>query len=163
MTAEHSDAHALERALERMVRAGHSVTPQRRAVARALQSSPRALTAREVSQSLAEAGDPVGVMTVYRTLGLLAEIGSAYILHDRSGDNPEAHYAFCSELHHHHLICDDCWGVWEVPECGLAEAQAAIADETDFAVSHHALDFYGTCHGCRASREATPAAEGPGL
>lgn len=160
MHLEHSDRSALERAFERIARAGHSVTPQRRAVAQALQASSRALTAREISQELEQTGEHVGVMTVYRTLGLLAEIGAAYILHDRAGDNPEAHYAFCSDLHHHHLICDGCWGVWEVPLCGLAEAEQRITQDTGFEVLGHSLDFYGTCQSCRTARDGGAAAQG---
>ncbi len=138
----------LDRTLEQMVRRGHAATPQRRLVTRTLLTSPRALTARQLADALAAQGSPVGVMTVYRTLGLLAEIGAAYALHDHLSEGGEAHYAFCSERHHHHLICSRCWGVWEVEGCGLSEAQAHVGDALGFRVQSHSLDYFGLCAHC---------------
>ncbi len=138
----------LDRVLEHMVRAGHAATPQRRRVAQELLATPQALTARQLAESLSRQGERVGVMTVYRTLGLLAEIGAAYPLHDHQSEGSEAHYAFCSDRHHHHLICSRCWGVWEVEGCGLSEAQARVGDRLGFQVQSHSLDYYGLCAHC---------------
>ncbi|MDA8346359.1 MAG: Fur family transcriptional regulator [Thermaerobacter sp.] len=138
----------LDRALERMVRSGHAATPQRRLVAQELLASPCALTARQLADRLGAQGDRVGVMTVYRTLALLAEIGAAYVLHDHLSESAEAHYAFCSDRHHHHLICSACWGVWEVEGCGLSEAQVRVGDAWGFQVQSHSLDYYGLCARC---------------
>ncbi len=137
----------LDRVLEHMVRLGHAATPQRRLVAQELLTSPRALTARQLSDSLNDQGERVGVMTVYRTLALLAEIGAAYTLHDHISEGAEAHYVFCSDRHHH-LICSACWGVWEVEGCGLSEAQSRVGDRLGFQVQSHSLDYYGLCAHC---------------
>lgn len=152
---QRSESDLLERVLDRMVRAGHAATPQRRRVVAELLASDCALTARQISDRLAAQGSGVGVMTVYRTLALLAQIGAVYALHDPFGEGGEAHFAFCSDRHHHHLICGGCWGVWEVEGCGLSEAQTErVGRVQGFRVLSHSLDYYGLCAACAAQADA---------
>jgi Fur family ferric uptake transcriptional regulator len=115
---------------------GYKVTPQRLAVLGAL--------AAEQHQSLGEirARCPgVGLVTVYRTLDLLSEIGVVRRLD--LGDGPRYELA---EDHHHHLICESCGGVSEFEKCPLDPRRLR---DMDFEVSSHALEIYGRCAGCR--------------
>ncbi len=94
----------------------------------------------------------MGLMTIYRTLALLAEVGAVYTIRDQHGEASEGRYVFCSDHHHHHVICTGCWRVWEVQGCGVApEQQAHVAEATGVTVTGHTLDFYGLCPSCRGT------------
>ncbi len=115
---------------------GYKATPQRLAVLEAL--------AAEQHQSLEEirARCPeVGLVTIYRTLDLLSEIGAVRRLD--LGDGPRYELA---EDHHHHLICESCGGVSEFEKCPL---DLRRLKGVDFEISSHTLEIYGRCAGCR--------------
>ena len=115
---------------------GYKATPQRLAVLGAL--------AEEQHQSLEEirARCPeVGLVTVYRTLDLLSEIGALRRL--ELGDGPRFELA---EDHHHHLVCESCGDVSEFEECPL---DLRLLRNVDFEISSHSLEIYGRCTVCR--------------
>lgn len=115
---------------------GYKVTPQRLAVLRAL--------AAEQHQSLAEIRvrcSDVGLVTLYRTLDVLSEVGVVRRLDLGDGRRYEL-----AEDHHHHLICESCGDISEFEECPLDLGRLGV---TDFEVSAHSLEIYGRCAGCR--------------
>jgi Fur family transcriptional regulator, ferric uptake regulator len=115
---------------------GYKATPQRLAVLGAL--------AAEQHQSLEEIRSRcpgVGLVTVYRTLDLLSEIGAVRRL--ELGDRPRYELA---EDHHHHLICETCGDISEFEECPL---DLRLLRDAGFEVSAHSLEIYGRCAGCR--------------
>jgi Fur family transcriptional regulator, ferric uptake regulator len=115
---------------------GYKATPQRLAVLRAL--------AAEQHQSLGEirARCPeVGLVTIYRTLDLLSEIGVVRRLELGGGPRYEL-----AEDHHHHLICESCGAVSEFERCPLDLRRLR---GMDFEVSSHTLEIYGRCAKCR--------------
>jgi Fur family transcriptional regulator, ferric uptake regulator len=115
---------------------GYKATPQRLAVLGAL--------AEEQHQSLEEIRGrcpEVGLVTVYRTLDLLSEIGAVRRL--ELGDGPRYELA---EDHHHHLICESCGDVSEFEECPL---DLRLLRNVDFEISSHSLEIYGRCTVCR--------------
>jgi Fur family ferric uptake transcriptional regulator len=115
---------------------GYKATPQRLAVLRAL--------AAEQHQSLGEirARCPeVGLVTTYRTLDLLSEIGAVRRLD--LGDGPRYELA---EDHHHHLICESCGEVSEFKKCPLDLRRLR---NMDFEITAHTLELYGRCADCR--------------
>jgi Fur family ferric uptake transcriptional regulator len=115
---------------------GYKVTPQRLAVLRAL--------AAEQHQSMQEVRgrcSGVGLVTIYRTLDLLSEIGAVRRLD--LGDGPRYELA---EDHHHHLICESCGSVSEFEKCPLDPLRL---NSLDFEISSHSLELYGLCAGCK--------------
>jgi Fur family ferric uptake transcriptional regulator len=115
---------------------GYKATPQRLAVLRAL--------AAVQHQSLGEirARCPeVGLVTIYRTLDLLSEIGVVRRLD--LGDGPRYELA---EDHHHHLICESCGDVSEFERCPLDLRRLR---GIDFEITAHTLEIYGRCARCR--------------
>ncbi len=115
---------------------GYKATPQRLAVLAALGA--------EQHQRLEEirARCPeVGLVTIYRTLDLLSEIGAVRRLD--LGDGPRYELA---EDHHHHLICESCGDVSEFERCPL---DLGSLRGMDFEVSSHTLEIYGRCGTCR--------------
>ena len=118
--------------------AGYKATPQRTAVLRALIA--------EQHQSLEEirARCPeVGLVTVYRTLDLLNELGLVRRLDLGDGARYEL-----AEDHHHHMICESCDDISEFDECPLDSTLLPV-ENSDFEIRSHSLEVYGRCAVCR--------------
>jgi Fur family ferric uptake transcriptional regulator len=118
--------------------AGYKATPQRTAVLRALIA--------EQHQSLEEirARCPeVGLVTVYRTLDLLNELGIVRRLDLGDGARYEL-----AEDHHHHMICESCDDISEFDECPLDSTLLPV-ENSDFEIRSHSLEVYGRCAVCR--------------
>ena len=126
-------------------RRGERLTRARRAVVEALFGAPGPVTVRELHAGLAG----VDLVTVYRTLGWLVELGVAREVTALRG--AERFEPVDAAEHAHHLHCDRCGRVTKVAVCGVDGAVAAhILREHGFAVEHHTLTFHGRCAECRA-------------
>ena len=128
----------LDVAVRRIRACGYKATPQRLAVLEAI--------AAEQHQSLEgiRARCPgVGMVTVYRTLGLLSGLGLVRRLDLGAGPRYEL-----AEDHHHHLICEGCGEITEFQQCPLDLFGLPVACG-DFQIRAHSLEVYGTCSDCR--------------
>ena len=117
---------------------GYKVTPQRVMVLEAVST--------EQHQSLDEirARCPeVGLVTIYRTLDLLWEIGAVRRLDLGDGSR----YELAAD-HHHHLICEECGRVVEFEECPI-DVSTLPTPRDGFEISSHSVEIYGRCAGCR--------------
>ena len=133
---------------ERLADAGMRVTKQRVRVLEELAREPHDVTAQELHRRLREDGERIGLATVYRTLGALAEHGIV----DTLAHNPlEACYRLCGEGHHHHLVCSECHRVVELAECGLDQWLDAAAASADFVATAHRVEVVGVCSSCRTA------------
>ena len=128
----------IETAVGRIRGGGYKATPQRLAILKAI--------AAKQHQSMEEirARCPgVGLVTVYRTLGLLSELGVVRRLDLGGGPRYEL-----AEDHHHHLICEDCGSVAEFEQCPLDPGRLPRV-WGDFEARAHSLEVYGTCAACK--------------
>jgi Fur family ferric uptake transcriptional regulator len=126
---------------------GQRLTRARRTVVEALFGAPGPVTVRELHEKLAG----VDLVTVYRTLGWLVELGVAREVTAVRG--AERFEAVDGAEHAHHLHCDRCGRVTKAAVCGVDGAVAArILREYGFAVADHTLTFHGRCADCRAAR-----------
>jgi Fur family ferric uptake transcriptional regulator len=104
------------------------------------------VTAQQLHERLRGRGERLGLATVYRTLGLLAEEGVIDQLSHRPG---ELCYRWCGQGHHHHLVCSSCHRVVELDDCELEPWLERIAREHDFVTTRHRLEVSGLCPDCR--------------
>jgi Fur family transcriptional regulator, ferric uptake regulator len=128
----------LDAAVRQIRACGYKATPQRLAVLEAV--------AAEQHQSLEgiRAGCPgVGMVTVYRTLGLLSGLG--LVRRMDLGDGPRYELA---EDHHHHLVCEGCGKITEFEQCPL-DLRGLPGVCGEFQVRAHSLEVYGRCSECR--------------
>ena len=126
-----------EAAVGKMRARGYKATLQRLAVLRAL--------ATEQHQSMGELRrrcPQVGVVTIYRTLDLLSELG--IVRRMDLGDGPRYELA---EDHHHHLICESCGDISEFEECPLDSERMSLVS-SEFKVRSHSVEVYGQCAAC---------------
>jgi Fur family ferric uptake transcriptional regulator len=129
----------------------YQVPPQRRetrqrvAVAAALDDVDSFVSAQQLHSLLREAGDGVGLATVYRTLQQLAEDGEVDVL--RTSES-ESMYRRCSSGHHHHLVCRYCRRTVEVDSVAVEQWARRIADDNGFVDVGHVVEVFGTCAEC---------------
>jgi Fur family ferric uptake transcriptional regulator len=120
-------------------------TRQQAAVADLLSRSEDFLSAQAVHARLRDAGEPVGLATVYRALQSMADAGSVDVLRT---DDGEAVYRCCSTSHHHHLVCRSCGRTVEVEGPTVEQWTERVAGEHGFSDVTHTLEIYGTCSDC---------------
>jgi Fur family ferric uptake transcriptional regulator len=133
---------------ERLLSAGVRPTRQRLRVLEELAREPHDATAQQLFQRLRTAGEPIGLATVYRTLGTLAQQG---ILDAMTHIPGEACYRLCSEAHHHHVVCSGCHRVVELEGCGAGGWIEAAAAQVGFRATSHHVEIVGVCEDCRAA------------
>ena len=128
-------------------REGYKLTRPRLAVARTLARADDWLTPEIVHQRAAAYSASIGLVTVYRTLALLTEIGSVRRIHLLDGCHG---YARRELDHGHHLVCLSCQQVVEFPgEENLSPLIRRVSRQTGFEVQDHMLELLGVCAACR--------------
>jgi Fur family transcriptional regulator, ferric uptake regulator len=120
-------------------------TRQRAAVAAIMATLDEFRTAQEVHARLRDAGDPVGLATVYRNLTQMAENGEVDCIRTPDG---QAAYRRCSTGHHHHLICRKCGRTVEITPPTFEKWANQIAAENGFTQIDHELELFGRCADC---------------
>jgi Fur family transcriptional regulator, ferric uptake regulator len=126
--------------------AGVRPTRQRVRVLGELMGEQDDVTAQELHERLRSGGERLGLATVYRTLGLLAEAGVIDALSHRPG---ELCYRWCGQGHHHHLVCSSCHRVVELADCELDPWLERISGAHGFVTTGHRLEVSGLCGACR--------------
>jgi len=126
------------------------MTPQRRAVVHALARSPRHMTTTELHAVAAAERHDVGLVTVYRTLRLLADLN---LLCQLSPDNRQPTFLLRRpDEHHHHLVCSGCGHVVDFTSSDVERLELRLAHETGYQIEGHILEFTGRCPDCRSGR-----------
>ncbi|MFC2058697.1 Fur family transcriptional regulator, partial [Chloroflexota bacterium] len=126
---------------------GYKLTQQRRAVLNAIAHSHDHLTPAAIYERVQQEHPNIGLVTIYRTLDVLAELGLICEVH--VGGSCRSYLMRRPSEHHHHLICSDCGGVVDFTDCDLSELERKLSEETDFEIEGHLLEFSGHCPKCR--------------
>lgn len=134
-------------ALTRLKDRGFRITRGRRLVLEALAQAERPLSPYALHDFLAERGEKVDTVSIYRTLETLESNGIAHRVAFSGGYLPcrlEDHPG-C----HHHLICRACGLVEEVDCPGMAAVERGAAEESRFRIERHLVEFVGLCPACQ--------------
>lgn len=128
-------------------RHGYKLTPQRRAVIGSIASSPDHLTPAAIYEKVHQERPDIGLVTIYRTLEILAKLGLICELH--AGGSCRS-YTISAPEHHHHLICSSCGDVIDFTGHDLSPLEKRLSRETGFEIEGHLLEFIGRCQNCQA-------------
>ncbi len=115
-------------------------TRQREAVYAVLCASHTHPTAAEVYEEVRRIIPNIGVATVYRTLSMLCDSGSAIALQDDSG---VVHYDACVSPHQH-IYCSNCRRVLDIDIPVSVDMNA----DSRYEVERYSTMFYGKCRAC---------------
>ncbi|MEA1958748.1 MAG: transcriptional repressor [Chloroflexota bacterium] len=128
-------------------RYGYKLTPQRRAVISAIAGSSNHVTPAELCERARSEHPKVSLVTVYRTLKILSDLGLICEMHTEGISH--SYLLRRPDEHHHHIVCSDCGLVVDFTECDLSGLERQLSSETGFEMEHHLLEFIGRCPGCR--------------
>jgi len=127
--------------VEELRAAGHSVGRTRTAVVAAVRDQRGAFTADELAAAVPE----VHVSTVYRTLGLLEEIGAVRHVHLSHGP---ALYESAASADVRHLVCEVCDRHVTVPSKVFDSARRRLERDFDFVLDGSHFAIVGRCRAC---------------
>ena len=103
------------------------------------ESDTKHLSADEVYKKLVEAGDEVGLATVYR---VLTQFESAGILLKQNFENGHSVYELTPNDHHYHMVCLKTGKVIEFTNEIIEEQQEKLASERGYKIVDHRLVLY---------------------
>jgi Fur family transcriptional regulator, ferric uptake regulator len=105
-------------------------------------SNERHLSAEDVYKVLLNAGEDVGLATVYRVLTQFEEAGLLSRHHFESG---KAVFEINEGTHHDHIVCVKCGRVEEFYDAEIEKRQQEAAESRGFKMQEHSLMIYGIC------------------
>jgi len=148
----------VEKMLAGVRSAGLKLTPQRMAIVKELASDDTHPTAQEIFERLRPGLPTMSFATVYNTLGALSSAGlcAAMSLSPGSGRFDPNMTA------HHHIVCDACGAVRDVPPAGHGSPDPSSAKTIAQAAPGFELRaveriFRGLCASCAKSRHRARA------
>ena len=124
---------------------GYRVTGKNRAIVEAILNSDKALEAVDLFEIVRKEYRGLGLVTVYRTLQKLEELGLVNRLHQENGCNMVLRAA---RGHEHLLICSRCGKIVYFSGDDLNPLTEQIAVKTGFTIQSHWLQLFGLCSTC---------------
>jgi Fur family transcriptional regulator, ferric uptake regulator len=128
-------------------KAGLKVTLPRLKILQILESEENHhMSAEDVYRSLLEAGEDVGLATVYR---VLTQFEAAGLVTRHYFEGGHSIFELNQGEHHDHLVCIKCGKVEEFVDEEIEVRQGAIAEKAGFKITDHSLNIYGMCPSCQ--------------
>ena len=134
--------------LERLQNNGYRLTAPRRAVVEVVAGSQYVLNPLEVYAMARVRYSRLGLVTVYRTIEKLEELGLVQRVHQPSGCQGFA-AAFLG--HQHLLICHTCGRVayFQGELEKIDDLLSKVEKQSGYQIQEHWLQLFGTCDRCR--------------
>lgn len=135
---------------QELKKAGLKVTMPRVRIMQILtQRAEHHLSAEDVYKALLEAGEDVGLATVYRVLTQFETAGLVKRHYFEGGHSVfELHHG----EHHDHLVCTRCGKVTEFVDDLIEQRQQDAATALGFKLTGHSHILYGICGECQAGK-----------
>ncbi len=125
--------------------AGYKLTQPRLAVLQVLEENDAGLDPEAIYDRGKLIYPSLGLVTVYRTLDLLAELGLVRRVHSMHN----CHNYASARTDRHYLICESCHRVIEFPCRGLEELMESVRQQTGYTINAHLLELSGLCPECQ--------------
>ena len=137
---------ATETWLTQLQESGYRLTEARRAVVDVVQKSKQTLTPLQVFDRARKKYHELGLVSVYRTLEKLEELGLVQRVHQ-----PQGCQAFITAGvgHQHLLLCQKCGTTTLFEGDELDELIKSVARKTGYQVKEHWLQLFGLCENCQ--------------
>ncbi len=109
------------------------------------------MSAEDVYRALLEAGEDVGLATVYRVLTQFEAAGLVSRHHFEGGHSV---FELNQGEHHDHIVCSECGHIVEFIDPIIEERQNRVAEAHGFRLADHALVLHGICTDTKCERRA---------
>lgn len=121
-------------------KAGLKVTHPRKRILEILETQrSKHMTADDIYRRLVEAGDEIGLATVYR---VLSQFESAGLVAKHNFESGQAYYELDSGEHHDHMVCVETGKVIEFVSEEIEALQRKIAEAHGYVIEDHSLVIY---------------------
>ena len=129
-------------------KAGLKVTLPRMKILEILENSEtRHMSAEDVYKRLLDAGEDIGLATVYR---VLTQFEAAGLLHRHHFESGHSIFELNQGSHHDHILCIRCGRVDEFVDETIEKRQKEIAAKAGYEMTDHCLYIYGICPECQS-------------
>jgi Fur family transcriptional regulator, ferric uptake regulator len=127
---------------------GYRLTAPRKAVVEIMASSHFILTPTDIFMLARERYPKLGLVTVYRTIEKLEELGLIQRVHRPSGCQG---FIAGYQGHQHMLICQNCGLVqfFDGDHVGINDLMKDVEGRTGYTINEHWLQLFGVCKKCR--------------
>ncbi len=125
---------------------GYRLTPQRMMVVEVLHGTDKHISAEEIFAQVQARYPYANISTVYRTLDLLKELG---LVAEISLGDGCVRFHPVDKGHHHHLVCQSCRKVVDIPETALTPLAEGLSKEYGFKVELRHMAISGLCAECQ--------------
>lgn len=138
---------------QHLVDAGCRITAPRRAVVQVLQQTSAPVSPQEILERGKLVHANLGLVTVYRTIALLTELGLVRRVHREDCCRG---YVMATPGHRHHLVCGRCGVAVEFRcEDDLRSLIERVEPRTGYKVRGHLLQLFGLCPDCQEEQTAS--------
>jgi Fe2+ or Zn2+ uptake regulation protein len=132
--------------LDALQAGGYRLTGPRRAIAEIVAASTCALSPLEIYDRGRKDYPGLGLVTVYRTLEKMEELGLIQRVHQPGG----CHMVLRAAHGHEHLmICTTCGRAEYFSGDDMGEFMQSVARKSGFDICDHWLQLFGTCADCK--------------
>ena len=126
---------------QELKKAGLKVTLPRVKILQMLENSPtRHMSGEDVYKSLLEAGEDVGLATVYR---VLTQFEAAGLVERHNFDGGHSVFELDRGDHHDHMVCERCGLIVEFEDPEIERLQEQIAERLGFRLRDHNMNLIG--------------------
>lgn len=132
--------------LNRIAHSGYRLTAPRRAIVDIMASSDRALEPLQVYDLGRQICPGLGLVTVYRTLEKLEELGLIQRVHQPNGCHT---YWRAAQGHEHLLFCTACGRAVHFSGDDITPLIEKVTGQTHFTIQDHWLQLFGLCPQCK--------------
>jgi Fur family ferric uptake transcriptional regulator len=126
---------------------GFRLTKPRQKIIGVLTDHPQSIA--EICHSLKRQRQHIDQVTVYRSLVCLMKMG--IVAKTNFQDNGAKYELLDVKHHHHHLVCEKCGLVQDIP-IDDNYLITYINKSLDFKVTSHCLEFFGLCRKCQVGK-----------
>lgn len=133
----------MSKLLQKCIDAGLKMTEQRKVILRVLEESDDHPSVEMVCERAKQADASISIATVYRTLGLLDELGLV-LKHDFGGTYARFEVTPDHDHdHHHHLVDTETGQVIEFQNDALEHLIHEIAEQLGYDIIDHNIELFG--------------------
>jgi Fur family transcriptional regulator, ferric uptake regulator len=132
--------------IDSLSESGYRVTAPRRAIIEVMAASPCALGPLEIYDQGRKDYPGLGLVTVYRTLEKLEELGLIERVHHPQGCHM---YLRAADGHEHLVLCTVCGRAEYFSGDDISRLMNAVAEKTGFEIREHWLQLFGLCSDCK--------------
>ena len=133
--------------VEIMQKSGCRLTAPRRAVVETMEGNMLALTPVEVYTAARKQCPGLGLVSVYRTLEKLEQLGLVQRVHQTKGCQA---FVRAGDGHQHLLVCNNCGKAILFEGDQLETLFSSISQITGFQIESHWLQVFGLCKACQS-------------